>query len=153
LLYLEVGRVGFIFQQQMNSLSKSSTIESGKMVGNSSFGLMRRYYIPFILPAIITNFTLELGRVLLIVGQLGVFYIYILSELVEFNPNVFVHINTSLDWATLMAESRSFIRTPHVWTVFFPALAITDTVNSFNLLGEGLRKHLEQSSSKKYSLS
>lgn len=146
---LEAGRVGYIFQQQAYDLSTQTFVESGRMVGNTSFGLYRRYYFPYLLPQMIVTFVLDMGRVMLILGQLALFNIF-LSQTFTLDGSVFSVSSASGDWMSMLADSRSYIRT-NIWIPFWPTAAIAFAIISINLLGEGLRQHFENKSKSRYN--
>lgn len=150
---LEVGRVGYVFQQQAFALSKATFVESGQMIGNSRIGLYKRYYFPYLLPHMITNFVLDLGKVMLLIGQLGFFNLFIsVMWLFHFETGTVMFQNTSNDWATLLADSRFYLRTEqHFWLPFYPAAMITFAIIAFNIFGEGLRQFFENKRSSRYN--
>jgi peptide/nickel transport system permease protein len=147
---LEVGRVSYIFHQQMNNLSEQTFIEAGKSIGNRQFGIYKRYYIPYLLPQIVVNFVLDLGKVMLLIGQLGFLSIFISHSFVLYDIGIAGYANESLAWPQLLAESRNHIR-QNYWIPFYSALAIAYSVFAFNLFGEGLRQHFEEGSTTKYN--
>jgi peptide/nickel transport system permease protein len=140
---LEVGRVGYIFQQQAYSLSKSPFVDSGVSIGNSNWGLYRRYYFPYLLPQIIVNFVIDMGRTMLLIGQLGFFAVFMSQVYLLSDRGIILVQNTSLDWTTLLADSRNEIR-KNPLVPLFPTLAITFAIISLNLFGEGLRRVFEE---------
>lgn len=150
LAVLEVGRVSYIFQQQAYGLSKSTFVEAGRSIGNSQLGIYRRYYFPHLLPQIIVNFVTDLGRVMLLIGQLGFFSIFVSQIWIHADIGLVMLQNTTNDWATLLADSRRYIRTD-IWVPFYPAFAIAFSVVTFNLFGEGLRQYFENKSKSRYS--
>lgn len=143
LALIEVGRVGYIIQQRAIQLSKSQFVQAGITVGVGPIRLFTNYYIPNLLPQIVTNFCMDLGRVTLLLGQLGVFYIFVTQEFVQTSYGMGELRNTSINWATFLGESRGDLLTAF-WIPFFPALAITIVIFIFTILGEGLRQHFEK---------
>ncbi|MCT8136323.1 ABC transporter permease subunit [Anaerobacillus sp. CMMVII] len=140
LALIEVGRVSYLIQQEGFMLSNELFVEAGITIGNSQLGLYWRYYLPALLPSIITNFFLDLGKVMLLIGQLGIFSIFIEQSWIQL-ANVSGELqNSSYNWASILGESRGTLRRAP-WITFFPALAITFTIISFYFIGEGLRAH------------
>ncbi|MFT4414353.1 ABC transporter permease subunit [Fredinandcohnia humi] len=143
LALIEVGRVGYIIQERTIRLSRSQFVEAGVTVGVSPIRLFINYYIPNLLPQIITNFCIDLGRVTLLLGQLGVFYIFVTQEFVQTGYGTGELRNTSYNWATFLGESRGDMLTTF-WIPLFPALAITIVIFIFTILGEGLRQYFDK---------
>lgn len=143
LALIEVGRVGYILQQQAHALSKAPFVEAGITIGVGPLGIYSRYYVPNLLPDIIVNFFIDLGRVTLLIGQLGIFSIFITQEFVQLNLGYGEFINTNINWTTLLGNPRTDVLKA-VWIPLFPALAITYTILTFNVLGEGLRQYFNR---------
>ncbi|WP_223700599.1 ABC transporter permease [Sutcliffiella deserti] len=140
---IEVGRVGTVLQHQFYKIKQTPYVEAGITVGVSSFTLFTKYYLPNTLPEIIVQFFLDLGRIALLIGQLGIFSIFISQEFVQLSYGSGEIQNTSFNWATLLGQARGdVIRS--FWIPFFPALALAFTVFTFNVFGEGLRKHFHR---------
>ena len=143
LAFIEVGRVSYILQQEGRGVANSLYVEAGVTIGNTSRELAYRYYFPALLPSIIVNFFSDLGKVLILIGQLGVFSIFITQTWIQLGAGFGEIQNTSYNWATLLGETRTSIRSA-TWIPLFPALAITYTVIGFYLIGEGLRAHFNR---------
>jgi peptide/nickel transport system permease protein len=150
LALLEVGRVSHIFQQEVQSLSKQAFVESGYMIGNTKLGIYRRYYLPYLIPQVIVNFVLDLGKVMLLLGQLGFLSIFISQTFITYDLGIGQLINQSTAWPQLLSESYVHIRN-HFWIPFWPSFAIAFTVVTFNLFGEGLRQFYEDRSTSRYN--
>lgn len=143
---IEVGRVSIVLYTQLDELSKTQFVEAGIMVGNSHSGLLRRYYKPFMMPHIIVIFLLDVGRVMLIVGQLAFLEIFLSQVWILTDAPT----NTSITWLSILSENRHYIRTDPL-VLLFPGAAIVLTIISFNLLGEGLRIYFENKGKSKYN--
>ncbi|WP_096154967.1 ABC transporter permease [Bacillus sp. FJAT-45066] len=141
---IEVGRVGTVLQHHFHSISKTPYVEAGITVGISPITLFTSYYIPNALPEMAVQFFLDLGRTTLLIGQLGIFSIFLSQEFLQLTWGAGEIVNTSGNWATLLGQARGDIIRKIFWIPFFPALAIAFTVLTFNVLGEGLRKHFHR---------
>ncbi|MCR2821789.1 ABC transporter permease [Lederbergia panacisoli] len=143
---VEVGRVSYIIQQQAYLISKKPYMDAGITLGMKPVNLLKNYYLSNLAPDIATNFCLDVGRVALLMGQLAIFGIFMKVDFVQVGYGVTEIVNTSLEWGTMMRESRKDVVTAF-WIPFFPALALAYVIFTFNILGEGLRRffnrHLE----------
>ncbi|MDZ5471545.1 ABC transporter permease [Bacillus sp. 31A1R] len=144
---LEIGKIADIFKQQLDVYNKSAIVESGVVVGNSSFTMLKRYYLPHLTPQLILSFVLNFGKILFLVGQLGIFSIFLAQEFIQLPgapglPTSYQINNTSLIWTTHLSN---IIRDINVapWIPFGAAALITYTIMAFNLLGEGLRVYFQ----------
>lgn len=136
--FVEVGRVGDIIQKQLISNSHAQYIQSGVVTGISSFRLLMRYYFPFLVPQLIVNFIIDLGRAMMLLGQLGLFAIFIAQEWFLTERAIVELKLTSNAWPLLLKDVFRDMRL-YPWIPFWATFAITYTIISFNLLGEGLR--------------
>jgi peptide/nickel transport system permease protein len=143
---IEVGRVAYIFQQQAHAVSKELFIEAAITVGNSPIALYFRHYLPVLIPRMIPSFFIDLGRVMLLIGQLGLFSIFINQKWFQLTFGSGELRNAGHNWATLLGDARGDILQAF-WIPFFPALAVTFTIIAFNLMGEGLRQHFDSKTS------
>ncbi|KMJ58228.1 ABC transporter permease [Bacillus sp. LL01] len=140
---IEVGRVGTVLQSQFHSIKNTPYVEAGITVGVSSITLFSKYFIPNALPDLVVQFFLDMGRIALLIGQLGIFSIFITQQFVQLSYGSGIIENTSLNWATLLGQARGDLLRAF-WIPFFPALALAFSVLTFNVLGEGLRKHFHR---------
>ncbi|CAG9620442.1 ABC transporter permease [Sutcliffiella rhizosphaerae] len=140
---VEVGRVGVSIRDQLQQVKNKPYVEAGKMVGLSPFQLSVNHYWPTILPNMLVNFCFDIGRVTLIIGQLGIFSVFITQKFVMLGMGYGELINTSYNWPTILGEARKDIYTA-VWIPASAAFAITFVILTFNVLGEGLRKYFNR---------
>lgn len=141
---IEAGRVAHIVQERTHKLSRELYVEAGNSLGLSPWRMSKSYYMPAILPELIVNFCLDMGKVMLIIGQMGVLSIFLTHQWIEVNYFTPKFLNTSLDWASLLAEHRAEIYVNKFGFIFYPAAAIAFSILTFNILGEGLRRHFNR---------
>lgn len=131
LALLEVGRAAYIVQQQAYQVSQTSYVEAGNALGLSRWRMIRSYYLPALLPEIIVNMCLDIAKVMLLVGQLGVLQIFLTKD-------------ASGNWYSLLSLHRADIYFERFAFIFFPVMAIMFVILTFNVLGEGLRQHFNR---------
>lgn len=129
-------------------LRKMPFIEGARVVGASDTEMLLRHIFPNILPQLFVTSFLEIGSVLMLVGELALVGVFIgggstldLSDLMA--PPTIVGIPTHPEWGASVASGFRWFRSyPHV--VMMPALAIFLSVLGFNAFGEGLRAFFEK---------
>lgn len=136
---MEIGRVADMIKMEFQQISKREFVTSGNSVGVSSFRLLRKYYLPFIYNKLLISIVGDLGKVMFLLGQLGFLGVFVAQFFVQVDAGMFTFENTSNSWPTFLANSFKDIRGP-VWIVFYPALAMTYVIFTFNMLGHGLQK-------------
>lgn len=140
LAVVEAGRVAVTVQAKAYRISKELYVEAGNALGLSSKRMVRKYYVPGMLPELIVNFCTDLGKVTLLLGQLAVLNIFLDHKWMETNYYVWQFVNTQFNWATLISNHRTEIYMGKFAFVFYPAFALMFTILTFNMLGEGFRR-------------
>ncbi|MDO3408721.1 ABC transporter permease subunit [Saccharibacillus sp. CPCC 101409] len=139
---VETGRVGYIVQQHTAALSQESYMEAGRALGLRRLRMFKAYYIPALLPDLIVNFCLDLGKVLILIGQLGVLTVYLNPGSAEAGlNNEFEFVNTAHDWGSMISDQIPDLNVGRFGSILVPVFAIVYAVLAFNFLGEGLRRH------------
>lgn len=136
---MEIGRVAEMAKLEFNQLSTKEFVTGGNSVGISNFRLFKNYYLPFLYGKLLVSFVGDLGKVMFLLGQLGFLGIFVSQDIVQVDIAAFEIQNTSLSWPMLLLNAFNDIRGA-VWIPFFPALAMTYVIFTFNILGQGLQK-------------
>jgi peptide/nickel transport system permease protein len=113
-----------IVRAQVLSLREKEFVEAARMVGASSFRIMRSHLLPHLVAPIIVYSTLIIATNILF--EAGLSYLGFGVPL----PNA--------SWGNLLSSATPFY-TIQPWLMVWPGLAMLLTVLSFNLLGDGLR--------------
>lgn len=143
--FLEVGRVAYLIQQQTKKISKEPFIEAGTTLGLSSLRMSRKYYFPALLPEIVVNFCIDVGKVMLLIGQLGVLSIFLKHVLVDTTGyGGYEFVNDGTNWFALISEHRMDIYMERFAFIFVPALGVMYVIFTFNIMGEGLRRYFNR---------
>lgn len=120
-------------------------IESAVAIGAGTPRLIWTHLLPNLMPALISLAALEMGAVLMLLGELGYIGIFI-------GGGAFAELNVALprfqysdvpEWGSLLSNVRLYARA-YPWTAIYPALAFFLAILGFNLLSEGLRRMIER---------
>jgi hypothetical protein len=84
-----------------------------------------------------------MGAVLMLLGELGFIAIFIGGGTLIELPIMTMHYSDIPEWGALLSNIRYQARS-YPWTGFYPMLAFFIAILSFNLLGEGIRRLVEQ---------
>ena len=94
--------------------------------------------------ALISISALEMGAVLMLLGELGFIGIFIgggaFAELDIFGPPY--HYSDVPEWGALLSNVRLYARA-YPWTAIYPSLAFFMVILGFNFLGEGIRRLID----------
>jgi ABC-type dipeptide/oligopeptide/nickel transport system permease subunit/AAA+ superfamily predicted ATPase len=143
LALMETGRAAYMIKAEFDILSAKEFMKGGISIGASPFRMLRYYYLPFIYEKLIINMITDMGKVMFLLGQVGFIGIFLSQKLVQVNIGRFDFISTTLTWPALFAEAFRDIRAA-IWIPFFPALAITYSIFTFNIFAQGLQKLLNE---------
>ncbi|MEA3334423.1 MAG: ABC transporter permease subunit [Chloroflexota bacterium] len=129
---------------EVMTIRHKAYIESAVAVGLRTPGLLVRHVTPNLLPGVISLAALEMGAVLMLLGELGFIGIFIgggaFAELdIAGQP---YHYSDVPEWASLLSSVRAYARA-YPWVAIYPALAFFLAIVGFNLFGEGLRRMVE----------
>jgi ABC-type dipeptide/oligopeptide/nickel transport system permease component len=120
-------------------------IEGAIAVGLRPLRILRRHVLPNLIPALISISALEMGAVLMLLGELGFISIFIggglFAELSYFAP--LYHYSDVPEWGALLSNIRTYARS-YSWMGIYPGLAFFVSILGLNLLGEGLRRLVEK---------
>jgi ABC-type dipeptide/oligopeptide/nickel transport system permease subunit len=127
---------------------KMPYMESARAIGLREIEIAIRHVIPNILPQLFVIAFLEVGAVLMLLGELALIGIFIGGgSSLDFTdimspPNV-VAIPSQPEWGAMIAKGFRWFRShPHI--VLVPGGAVFLSVLGFNALGEGLRGLFEK---------
>ncbi len=125
-------------------IKREPYLDSGRVIGLNGLELAVRHVLPNILPALIVITLLELGAVLMILGELGFVGMYIGGGLtVQTGDTTSQRYFSVPEWGVILAHARKWAQS-RPWMPIFPAIAFFLSVTGFNLLGEGLRRLIDR---------
>ncbi|MGG1398905.1 hypothetical protein ABE288_14015 [Bacillus salipaludis] len=145
LILFELGKVGEVVYKGVILIQKETYYEAGIVVGSKPFGLWKQYYWPGCYPQWVAYFVQHLGSMLFLLGQLGIFGIFISQTLIQQINGAYLIDNTAMIWPMFLFDVLiDFDAFP--WVPLFSSLFITLSMLSFVSLGEGIleyhsRKH------------
>ncbi len=114
-------------------------IESAVSVGQRTSRLLLIHVLPNLAPSLISLAAIELGAVLLILGELGFIGIFLQGGAgTDFGLYAMVP-----EWGSLLSNIRNWIRA-YPWVGIYPTMAFFIAILGFNLFGEGLRRLIEE---------
>jgi ABC-type dipeptide/oligopeptide/nickel transport system permease component len=119
-------------------------IESAVATGLRTPRMILSHVLPNLLSSLISIAALEMGSVLMLLGELGFVGIFIgggaFAELqVDAAP---YHYSDVPEWGALLSNIRLYARA-YPWTAIYPAMAFFVAILGFNLFGEGIRRMVE----------
>ncbi len=144
LCFVGWGEVMQFVRGEVMSIRPKPFIESAVAVGLRTPRIVMDHVLPNLLPALISIAALEMGAVLMLLGELGFVGIFIgggaYAELqIDAAP---YHYSDVPEWGALLSNVRRYARA-YYWTALYPSLAFFVAILGFNLFGEGVRRLVE----------
>lgn len=139
LVIMEVGKVADVVCKSVQSIRKSTFYDAAVISGTKIFGLCKWYYLPNCYPGWVVHFIQHMGTILFLLGQLGIFNIFIsqtIGQTIENSP-LYAIENSSMVWPMYL---NNIIVDSHTapWILLYTSLFITFAMFSLNALGAGI---------------
>lgn len=119
-------------------------IESAAAAGAHSGRILGKHVFPNIIPGLVSILSLEMGAVLMLLGELGFIGIFIgggaWAQMEIWGPPY--HYSDVPEWGALLSNIRLYARS-YPWTALYPAGAFFVAIMGFNFLGEGIRRFID----------
>ena len=137
------GEIAQYIRSEFVTLREKPFVEGARIIGLTETGIVIRHILPNVLPALVVLTLLEMGAVLMILGELGFVGVFIGggTQTEGFDGNI--SIADIPEWGAMLAGARTYVRNSP-WMVFWPAMAFFVSVLGFNLMGEGLRRIIRE---------
>lgn len=138
------GEIMQFVRSQAIGIRPQAYIESAISAGATTQRVITHHVLPNLLPMLISLVALEMGAVLMLLGELGFISIFIGGgTLIELSWKVTTLYSDVPEWGALLSNVRYLARS-YPWTAFYPMLAFFVAIFGFNLFGEGVRRLVEQ---------
>jgi ABC-type dipeptide/oligopeptide/nickel transport system permease component len=144
------GEVAQFVRGQVIGLKPQLYVESARSIGARDDQIMLRHIFPNLVGSLIVVAVLEMGGVLMLLAELGYLDVFLgggFAAMIGEGPGmtpIILHFSDVPEWAALIANVRSWWRS-YPWMAFYPGIAFFLSIMAFNLLGEGLRRFLDES--------
>lgn len=130
------------------ALRQRPFIEGARATGLSGLQIAVRHVLPNVLPQLLVISFLEMGAVLMLLGELGFVGVYVGGgsriDLTEpLGPTRIFTLADVPEWGAMIADGYRWLRSKP-FIVFPPATAFFISVAGFNALGEGLRRLMDK---------
>lgn len=131
-------------RSKVQSIRPQPFIEAAVATGLRMPQILLSHVLPNLISPLIALAALEMGAVLMLLGELGFIGIFIgggaYADLQAWRPP-YLYSDVP-EWGALLSNVRLYARS-YTWTAFYPAAAFFIAILAFNLFGEGLRKLME----------
>lgn len=126
-------------------LKKNQFITSSQSLGAGTYRIAVKHMYPHLKGTLLVMFIKEIILTLSLIGQLGIFNIFLGGTIHRLNSNIYLSV--SHEWAGLIGQWRSFIY-DYQWILFYPLLAFVIVIFSFYILSRGIelkqRAHMQK---------
>jgi len=133
------GEIMIFVRGEVIKIRPQPHIESAIALGARTPRIVSRHILPLLLASLISIAAIEMGAVLMLLGELGFISIFIGGGTLINLPSYTMLYSDVPEWGALLANVRLLAR-GYPWTAFYPMLAFFIAIFAFNLFGEGLRR-------------
>ena len=139
------GEVAQIMRGHVMSIRHEQYIEAARAVGLSSPQILSRHVLPNLMGTLLALAALEMGSVLLLLGELAFVNVFIGGGRIGYSESAGEahHYFDIPDWGAMLGTSWRWFRS-YPWFPIAPAAAFFIAVFGFNLFGHGLQRFIER---------
>ncbi|PIE79795.1 MAG: hypothetical protein CSA11_10830 [Chloroflexi bacterium] len=133
------GEIMQYVRSEVIAIRPKAYIESAVALGAHTPRIVNKHILPQLGSALISLAALEMGSVLMLLGELGFISIFIGGGSFIDLPGVPASLYSDVpEWGALLSNVRYYSRS-YPWVALYPMLAFFVAILSFNLFGEGVR--------------
>ncbi len=137
------GEIMQFVRSKVGALRSEQFVESAVASGAGTVRILNAHIMPNLFGSLISLIALEMGAVLMLLGELGFLSIFVgggsMIELPGVPPQLFSDVP---EWGALLSNIRYQARA-YPWTGFYTMTAFFLAIFAFNLFGEGVRRAVE----------
>lgn len=137
------GEIMYFVRSEVISIRPKPFIESAVATGRRSIGIVIYHIMPNLFSALVSIAALEMGAVLMLLGELGFISIFIGGGSLIALPSQTILYSDVPEWGALLSNIRYMVRS-YPWVGFYPMMAFFVAILSFNLFGEGIRRMVDE---------
>jgi hypothetical protein len=139
------GDVAQIMRGHVLTIRNEQYIEAARAVGLSSLEILSRHVLPNLMGTLVALAALEMGSVLLLLGELGFVHVFVGGGRIVFSEiaREAYHFFDVPDWGAMLGTSWRWFRS-YPWFPLAPATAFFVSIVGFNLFGYGLQRFIER---------
>jgi ABC-type dipeptide/oligopeptide/nickel transport system permease subunit len=144
LCFVGWGEIMQFVRGQVTAIRPQPYVESAVAAGARTPRILFRHILPHLVAALTSITALEMGAVLMLLGELGFVSIFIGGGtlIAQTSGQLVLHSDVP-EWGAMLSSLRYMARS-YPWTALYPMLAFTVAILAFNLFGEGMRRILER---------
>ncbi|MCX6032604.1 MAG: ABC transporter permease subunit [Chloroflexi bacterium] len=144
------GEIAQFVRGQVISLKPQPYIEGARAIGARSGWVLVRHILPHLWTPLLVMAALEMASVLMLLADLGFLNIFLgggfkaeIGQTGQMQPIIY-NFSDVPEWGALLANIRNWWRS-YPWQAWYPGVAFFLAILSFNLVGEGLRRFIDES--------
>jgi ABC-type dipeptide/oligopeptide/nickel transport system permease subunit len=144
LCFVGWGEIMQFVRGQVIAIRPRPYIESAIAVGARTPRILARHILPQLFSALTSIVALEMGSVMMLLGELGFVSIFIGGGtlIAQTSGQLILHSDVP-EWGALLSSLRYMARS-YPWTAMYPMAAFFVSILGLNLLGEGTRRLLQE---------
>lgn len=138
------GEITQIVRSSVMGIRKRLYILAAQAMGLNPLQVLSRHVLPNLLSTLLALAALEMGGVLLLLGELGFVHVFVGGGgIYEDDAIGLIHYFDVPDWGAMLGTSWRYFRSLP-WLPMAPAVAFFVVILGFNLFGYGLQRFIEK---------
>jgi len=138
------GEIAQTVRAEVISQKPSQHIEAARALGAGSSTILFRHMLPHLWKSLLVSSMLEMAAVLMLLAELGYLNIFLGGGFkVEISAETYYAYSDVPEWGALLANVQGWWRS-YPWLAWAPGVFFFVSILAFNLLGEGLRRFLDE---------
>ncbi|PLR99673.1 ABC transporter permease [Bacillus sp. T33-2] len=121
-----------------NEIKNNLFVTASQSIGGTKAHIAMKHIFPALKSHLLIIFVNEIIQVLHLVGQLGIFDLFLGGTLVRIGPPT-IYLSLTKEWAGLIGQARSFLYHSQ-WILIFPMLCFLVFLFAFYLISQGLNQ-------------
>ncbi|UFJ39111.1 ABC transporter permease [Brevibacillus humidisoli] len=129
-------------RQKTEQVKEMPFVLAAVSLGAGRNRLVLHHILPQLREEIMLVFVMEVIAVMTLMGQLGLFNLFVGGTIMQFDPMLYHSVTH--EWAGLIGQARNFIFSNSLWILYAPLGAFMLAIIAFSLLAKGLRDRSKQ---------
>lgn len=138
LAFIGVGQVSHRVYRESLEAYNTDIVMAGKKQGYRGYYLILYSVVPAVFPSIAQHFFKDLGKITMLLAQLGIFNILVTKSIEDKGHAFGELLNTDYNWTTMLGNTTKVIGHAPL-APLVPVIAFVLTILLFNLMGESIR--------------
>lgn len=134
-----------MMQGKISEIFKSEHVEAAISYGSGWIRVVTHHTLPLIVEPLLLSFIREIISVLVLMGQLGIFNVFIGGTIIQPSGlSPIIYLTRTYEWAGLIGYYREYIFSSYWWIIVFPLAAYFGLLIALYITLKGLNSYFKK---------